>query len=210
VAIAEGLRGIELPDDAESARATWNQALNHAVTEWHRERGSDMPDLEDLAVQGLDLEFFQGFPNAFVLPMYSSASAYRFRPLGPEETLMDIWSLTRYPEGEERPPPTPPEVWAHDDPRWPPIPTQDFSNLPRQQKGLHNPGFEYMRLNQRLEGHISNLQRTVDGYLAGLPHERLLRALQTVNVAPSTSPSSTSVSRRCRARGCCSSAGRDR
>jgi len=37
--------------------------------------------------------------------MYSSASSYRFRPLGPEETLMEIWSLTRVAEGEE--PPTP-------------------------------------------------------------------------------------------------------
>ena len=42
------------------------------------------------------------FPHYFVLPMYSSASSYRFRPLGPEETLMEIWSLTRYPEGTER------------------------------------------------------------------------------------------------------------
>jgi hypothetical protein len=41
------------------------------------------------------------FPHYFVLPMYSSASSYRFRPLGPEETLMEIWSLTRFPEGDE-------------------------------------------------------------------------------------------------------------
>ena len=27
--------------------------------------------------------------------------SYRFRPLGPEETLMEIWSLARFPEGEE-------------------------------------------------------------------------------------------------------------
>ena len=40
-----------------------------------------------------------GFPHYFVLPMYSSASSYRFRPLGPEETLMEIWSLARFPRG---------------------------------------------------------------------------------------------------------------
>jgi len=71
--------------------------------------------------------------------MYSSASSYRFRPLGPEETLMEIWSMTRYAEGEESPRPQPPEVWAHDDPRWPPIPAQDFSNLPRQQRSVGRP-----------------------------------------------------------------------
>jgi hypothetical protein len=120
--------------------------------------------------------------------MYSSASSYRFRPLGPEETLMEIWSLARCPEGEEPRRFTPPEPWAADDPRWPPIPAQDFSNLPRQQKGLHAKGFEYMRLSERAEGHISNFERTLDGFLAGLPYERLLPALQSVNVAPFDKP----------------------
>ena len=101
---------------------------------------------------------------------------------------MEIWSLARFPEGEEPGPPTPPEVWEAADPRWPPIPAQDFSNLPRQQKGLHARGFEYMRLNERLEGHISNLQRTIDGFLAGLPYERLLPALRSVNNSPFDKP----------------------
>ena len=65
---------------------------------------------------------------------------------------MEIWSLARFPEGHEPARPTPPEVWECDDPRWPPIPAQDFSNLPRQQKGLHAKGFEYMRLSERTRG----------------------------------------------------------
>ena len=73
---------------------------------------------------------------------------------------MEIWSLARFPEGEEPAKFTPPERWEADDPRWPPIPAQDFSNLPRQQKGLHAKGFEYMRLSERAEGHISNFERT--------------------------------------------------
>jgi hypothetical protein len=101
---------------------------------------------------------------------------------------MEIWSLARFPEGQEPPPPTPPEVWAHDDPRWPPIPAQDFSNLPRQQRGLHARGFEYMRLSEQVEGHIANLHRVLDGFLAGLPHERLLPALRSVNVNPLEMP----------------------
>ncbi len=100
-------------------------------------RGSDVPDLNDLDARGINLTFFHCFPHYFVLPMYSSASAYRFRPLGPEETLMEIWSLARYSEGHDPETPAQPEVWEADDPRWPAIPAQDFSNLPRQQKGLH-------------------------------------------------------------------------
>ncbi len=168
--------------------ATWNRTLNDAVVRWHRDAGHDIPDLNELDAQGLNETFFHCFPHYFVLPMYSSASSYRFRPLGPEETLMEIWSLTRFPEGEEPEQPTPPEVWECDDPRWPPIPAQDFSNLPRQQQGLHAKGFEYMRLSERIEGHISNFERTIDGFLAGLPYEQLLPALQAVNVNPFDEP----------------------
>ena len=171
--MAEGLADLELPGDPAQAVSTWHRTLNDAVVRWHRDRGSAMPDLNDLEAAGLNEPMGYCFPHYFVLPMYSSATAYRFRPLGPEETLMEIWSLTRYPEGHEPPRPTPPEVWECDDARWSPIPTQDFSNLPRQQKGLHAKGFEYMRLSEQLEGGLSNFERTVDGFLAGLPYEKL-------------------------------------
>ncbi len=188
VHVAEGLRATTLPADPTQARATWNRTLNDAVVSWHRNRGADIPDLNELDARGLNETFYACFPHYFVLPMYSSASSYRFRPLAPEETLMEIWSLTRFPEGEEPGKPTPPEVWECDDPRWPPIPAQDFSNLPRQQRGLHAKGFEYMRLSSGLEGHISNFERTIDGYLAGLPSDRLLPALQLINVSPFDKP----------------------
>jgi hypothetical protein len=95
---------------------------------------------------------------------------------------MEIWSLTRYPEGSEpRERPTPPTPKPPDDPSWPPIPAQDFSNIPKQQKGLHNRGFEYMRLAADVEGLISNFERTVDGFLAGLPYDKLVPAMRTTN-----------------------------
>jgi phenylpropionate dioxygenase-like ring-hydroxylating dioxygenase large terminal subunit len=188
VRVAEGLRDIELPTDPMTALSTWRQAMNEAVVRWHREAGSDIPDLNDLDERGLNEPMGYCFPHYFVLPMYSSASSYRFRPLGPEETLLEIWSLTRFPKGDEPGKPTPPERWECDDPRWPPIPTQDFSNLPRQQRGLHANGFEYMRLSERAEGGIANFERTVDGFLAGLPYEKLLPALQSVNVNPLERP----------------------
>ena len=188
VRIAEGLRDVELPDDREQAMSTWYRTLNDEVVDWHRSAGSDMPDLNDLEARGVNEPMGYCFPQYFVLPMYSSASSYRFRPLGPEETLMEIWSLTRFPEGAEPEKPTAPEVWEWDDPRWPPIPAQDFSNLPRQQQGLHAKGFEYMRLSERAEGHLSNFERTLDGFLAGLPYEKLLPALREINVNPLERP----------------------
>src|SRR3954464_12424140 len=120
--------------------------------------------------------------------MYSSASCYRFRPLGPEETLMEIWSLTVEAEGDECPRPAPPEPCKTPYPRVPPIPTQDFSNLPRQQRGLHNKGFEYMRLSAGIEGGVANFERTIDGFLAGLPYEKLLPALHQINLNPLERP----------------------
>ena len=50
---------------------------------WHRAAGSTIPDLNDLEAQGIGDSMYYCFPHFFVLPMYSSASSYRFRPLGP-------------------------------------------------------------------------------------------------------------------------------
>jgi phenylpropionate dioxygenase-like ring-hydroxylating dioxygenase large terminal subunit len=185
VEIAERLaKEIELPADPQLAMSTWHRSLNDAVNEWHRAAGHDMPDLNELEAAGMNEPMAYVMPHWFVLPMYSSASSYRFRPLGPEETLMEIWSLTRHAPGSETAPPPVPEVWMHDDPRWPPIPAQDFSNIPRQQKGLHARGYEYLRISSEIEGHISNFHRVLDGFLAGLPYERLLPAMSSINVDP--------------------------
>lgn len=188
VAVAESLRDIQLSGDAAAAMAQWNSTLNDAVTQHHRDAGSRMPDLNDLEARGVNEPMGYCFPHYFVLPMYSSASSYRFRPLGPEETLMEIWSLSRYPEGAEPEPPLPPNPVECDDPGVPPIPTQDFSNLPRQQRGLHTRGFEYMRLSEKAEGHISNYQRVIDAYLTGRSHDEILPALAEVNVNPLERP----------------------
>jgi hypothetical protein len=45
-----------------------------------------------------------------------------------------------------------------------------------------------MRLSEHLEGHISNFQRTIDGYLGGRSHNALLPALREVNVNPLERP----------------------
>ena len=137
---------------------------------------SRSPDLNALAVTHpvKAVEFI--FPHYFLLPFLSSMASYRIRPLGPESCLFEIWSLTLFPEGEEPAPPREPVVLPHDSDKFPPIPRQDYSNIPRQQIGLHAGGFEFMRLSKDVEGLISNYQRVIDGYLAGAAADELGRA----------------------------------
>ena len=149
-----------------------------------------MPDLNELDEQGLNLPIVHCFPHYFVLPMYSSASVVPVPPArAGGDADGDLVARPASAEGEERP-------TARRRPRCgsatiragPPIPAQDFSNLPRQQQGLHAEGFEYMRLSAGIEGHISNFERTIDGFLAGLPYETLLPALRAINVYPLEQP----------------------
>ena len=144
-----------------------------------------MPDLNELEANGMNEPMGYCFPHFFVLPMYSSASSYRFRPLGPEETLMEIWSLTRFPEGSEPVKLPVPEAWECDDPPCARRSRRRTSRTCRaSRRGLHARAFEYMRLSEKLEGHISNYHRLIDGYLSELPTDQLVHALSLVNVNP--------------------------
>ena len=141
----------------------------------------EMPDLNDLIRRGITDAIGFAFPHHFILPTYSSASSYRIRPLGPEETLFEIWSLTRMPADRSAGKPAPPQPLAPDDPSWPPIPKQDYSNLPLQQLGLHAEDFEYMRLSRETEGLISNYHRLIDGFLSGVEQDKLVKATRIVS-----------------------------
>jgi len=105
-------------------------------------------------------------------------SSYRIRPLGPESCLFEIWSLTHVVAGQEPQVPMEPTVLPYDSKEFPPIPQQDYSNIPLQQKGLHAGGFDFMRLSQDKEGLISNYQRIIDGYLTGIAPAKLAKATQ--------------------------------
>ena len=50
---------------------------------------------------------------------------------------------------------------------WPPIPLQDFSNIGRQQRGIHSRSIDALRLSRTYEGGITNMHRELDRYLAG-------------------------------------------
>ena len=181
VAIAEDLQEMELPEEPFTALGAYFGRFNDAVTADGRKRGLPIFDLNQVAAthKFYGVEFI--FPHFFVLPQFSAMAAYRIRPLGPESCLFEIWALSLHPENEERERPVAPVPIPCDDPSFPEIARQDFSNLPRQQRGLHAKNFEVMRLSKDVEGMISNYQRLVDGYLAGVDPAKLAKANQVVN-----------------------------
>ncbi len=179
VAVLEKLRDMDVPDDADMATMAFYGKAYQAVEQDARERGAEIFEFGKVSQEHPfhAVEFM--FPHYFLLPMMGAMSAYRIRPLTPETCFFEIWSLVIRPEHELYDTPTEPTVLPHDSPEFPEIPRQDYSNLPLQQRGLHD--LEFMRLASKHEGMISNYQRLVDGYLAGLDPRVLAKASQIVN-----------------------------
>ena len=181
LAIAHEMIDVPLPEDPEQAIMTWFGMLNQRVTEEGRQRGEPTGDLNAIAVTTpvKAVEFI--FPHVFLLPFLSSMAGYRIRPLGPESCRFELWSLTHYPEGKEPPPVMEPTILPYDSDRFPPIPRQDYANIPLQQIGLHAGGFDFMRLSRDVEGLISNYQRLIDGYLRGVGLDALGQAASALS-----------------------------
>jgi nitrite reductase/ring-hydroxylating ferredoxin subunit len=178
VAIARQLLDVQLPDDVAVAVPMWFGIVQDQITKQLRAKGEPVPDLNAVAVSHPvhAVEFL--FPHYFLLPMFSSMSSYRIRPVSAESCLFEIWSLTHVAPGQDVQAPKEPTFLPYDSPDYPQIPRQDYSNIPRQQKGLHAGGFEFMRLSRDVEGLISNYERIIDGYLAGVAPEKLAQATQ--------------------------------
>jgi hypothetical protein len=178
IEIARQLLDAELPDDHETAVMTWFGMVQDQIFKQLHGRGEPVPDLNAVAVSDPvhAVEFL--FPHYFLLPFFSSMSSYRIRPLSPESCLFEIWSLTLFPDGQEPEVLMEPVVLPYDSKDFPPIPQQDYSNIPLQQKGLRSHGFESMRLATDIEGLISNYQRIIDGYLVGVEPDKLAAATQ--------------------------------
>jgi nitrite reductase/ring-hydroxylating ferredoxin subunit len=181
VAVLERLRDMDVPEDPMAATMAFYARANEEVTKDGLARGAPMFDISKVAaeVEFHAVEFM--FPHYFLLPMLGAMSSYRIRPLTPETCYFEIWSLALRPESEKFETPRQPIVLPHNSPDFPEIPRQDYSNLPLQQLGLHAGQFKFMRLSKDTEGMISNYQRLIDGYLAGLDPQLLAQAAQLVN-----------------------------
>ncbi|WP_298264925.1 aromatic ring-hydroxylating dioxygenase subunit alpha [Acidocella sp.] len=176
IEIARGLLDVDLPEDPQLAVQTWFGILQDQISKQLQAKGEKVPDLNAVCVSDPvnAVEFM--FPHYFLLPMFTAMSAYRIRPTGPETCIFELWSLAPFAPGEEPPVPMEPTWLPYDSPEFPPIPRQDYSNIPIQQVGVHAEGFEFMRLAQDVEGLVSNYQRLIDGYLGGVAPEKLAQA----------------------------------
>ena len=180
--VLEKLRDMEAPDDVMAATMAFFTRAADEIVEDARERGvSAMFDINRInaEVPTTQVEFI--FPHFFLLPTFGAMSSYRIRPLTAETCFYEIWSLVFRPDDEEFDTPSEPTVLPYDSQDFPEVPRQDYSNLPIQQLGLHAGGFTHMRLSREQEGTISNNQRLIDGYIAGLDKQLLTKAQHAVN-----------------------------
>ena len=129
------------------------------------------------------------FPHFFVLPMYSSASSYRFRPLGPGGDADGDLVADPVPGGRRagrrrrarRCGSATIRACRRSRPRTSrTCPASSRACTPRASSTCGCPS--------RIEGHIGNFHRTIDGFLAGLPAEELLPALRELNLNPLERP----------------------
>jgi phenylpropionate dioxygenase-like ring-hydroxylating dioxygenase large terminal subunit len=175
--LCEGLEAMTLPRDLhviETLRhrpvkegSSLGAELVKAIYEHAAEAGIPLPRLEPSALGRWGGVFFV-FPHFFVLPQYGNALTYRFRPLDhPERCLFELWSLTIPAHGDEIQRPVMQGPFAPDDrEHWPTIPRQDFSNITRQQRGVHNRTFGGSRISHVYEVGIAHLHQEIDRYLA--------------------------------------------
>lgn len=162
--VLEGLKHRDIPDGSSFGAEMIKAWYSHMTT-----AGVPVPPLDTAAIARWGGVFFC-FPNFFVLPQYANALLYRSRPYGgdPESCLFELWSVTIPAEGDDLPRPEALGPFAPDDASaWPVIPLQDFSNIERQQRGLHSRSIAGMRLSSTYEAGIANMHRHLDGYLDG-------------------------------------------
>ena len=161
--VIEGMRQRPVPEGS-----TFGAELVRAIYEYAAGAGIPMPPPDPDALARWGGVFFV-FPNYFVLPQFGNALLYRSRPNGddPESCLFDVWSVSIPTPDTVSPRATPEGPYAPDDAgHWPRIPLQDFSNIGRQQRGIHSRSIDSIRLSHVYEGGIEAMHRELDRYLA--------------------------------------------
>ena len=125
--------------------------------------GLKWPDItpEQMQAAGIDWHLF---PNQIMLMGPTGSLNYRARPVGnnPDQCIFDVYSMQRYPAGQE---PRNVEVeWSQDHADkdfWGLILTQDFANVAEVQKGMKNRAFKGAIPNPRQETAVINFHRSL-------------------------------------------------
>jgi hypothetical protein len=155
--IARSLRNRPIPDGS-----TVDIEMQKAIREHYAKVGRKIGTPEAISRLGI----CHVFPNYTFLPLYGNVIIYRLRPSpdnNPDRCIFDVWSCKTYPEGEK---PPKPQVQHVTDPMDPEqmvmFLRQDFSNIPRQQRGLHSKAMKETLLHEELEGMIKTMHLALD------------------------------------------------
>jgi hypothetical protein len=165
--LAKDVHVLESLRTAEFEPGHFAEKMIEAIYTWNVGAGVPFPPPSEAYRRWGAVHYI--YPNYFILPQFGNALIYRSRPdsSDPEHCFFELWSVTLYPEGQEPGRPALAGVFEKDDDtEWPLIPRQDFSNIERQQRGLHTPGFRAMRLADTYENGIANMHAHLDTYLA--------------------------------------------
>ncbi|RYD40835.1 MAG: aromatic ring-hydroxylating dioxygenase subunit alpha, partial [Verrucomicrobiaceae bacterium] len=135
---------------------------------WHREemeaRGQKWP--ANLTPQDMLSTAWQIFPNTSILPTIDGGLWYRFRPdpALPGHSIMDVWALARFAEGEE--PHAARDVYPtlESFKGQCPFLEQDFANLLAIQQGVRSRVWEGVNLNPREETTVYHFHKAMRQY----------------------------------------------
>jgi phenylpropionate dioxygenase-like ring-hydroxylating dioxygenase large terminal subunit len=162
VEVAASLRGKPVPEGSTYGAEFIKAIYTKAALE---QRPMPVPTPETTGMWG-GMVFV--FPNLLILPNLGNAMIYRVRPDGmdPDNCLFEIWSTRSYGRAETIPKAEPIPV---EDPTDPEqlllIPRQDFSNIPRVQRGVHSRGCKQIWLASHNEKIIMGMHQELDRYL---------------------------------------------
>jgi phenylpropionate dioxygenase-like ring-hydroxylating dioxygenase large terminal subunit len=159
---------IELPEGM-SARAFAAESVRQSLAARTGYDFSTYSDADMLDGQGYDI-----FPNFHLWGGFKDKISYRFRPLGPDKTLMEVFLFTLAPKDGPIPKSAPMRMLGPDE-KWGDVPElgalapvydQDYSNMEPVQAGLKSLGDEPVHLSKYLEVRCRNLHRMIDVYMA--------------------------------------------
>ena len=165
VQVVEGMRFREIPEGS-----TFGAEMVKAIYEHAAGAGIPLPAPDPAALARWGGMFFL-FPNYFVLPQYGNALVYR---VATERRRPRVVPLRAVVADHPGPPVTNPPSRSSRAPsrpttreHWPRIPLQDFSNIGRQQRGVHSLSFEGLRLSHGpTRAGSPSMHRQLDRYLA--------------------------------------------
>jgi phenylpropionate dioxygenase-like ring-hydroxylating dioxygenase large terminal subunit len=176
--ISDGLDGVVEERDLHVMEALRNKIdpddpafVQHAVAavyEHAEGAGIPMVPLSEEVMKLWGGELFI-FPHYLMVANLGNAIAHRSRPYNddPEWSIFDTWALTTYPVGEEPERADLDGVFdKDDDENWGLVVRQDYSNMERQQRGLHSRSFERTRLAYGMEKTIANMHQELDRRIA--------------------------------------------